>query len=282
MLSRVKWCIDATFSSLSFCNELHLAQFRKAFQRVKNKKKFSEEELEIIRQVLTIREELLLSEDKIFSHNNKGTETERPVKEECRLSSLAHEWGLLLFSLIRQFKPAHSLELGTNLGVSGLYQVAAMKLNEKGLFYTFDANSSLLSIAKTNFKKIDGRRVKVTAGMFQNTLPVFLNEFKHQFDFALIDGHHQKGPTINYFRQLTPCLAKNSILVFDDIRWNREMQEAWEEIYNSEVVDYSFDFSKLGICVCKSDRPLPHKKYFKIIFKLISANLPVIRDIGRD
>ena len=62
-------------------------------------------------------------------------------------------WSLLLFKLIREFKPLNSVELGTCLGISGAYQAAAQKLNKSGRLITLEGAKSLASLAEKNLQK---------------------------------------------------------------------------------------------------------------------------------
>src|SRR5438067_9426533 len=46
-----------------------------------------------------------------------GTAVERGVAQICKAAATPRLWGTLQFGLIRQFKPAVCLELGTSLGI---------------------------------------------------------------------------------------------------------------------------------------------------------------------
>jgi predicted O-methyltransferase YrrM len=48
-------------------------------------------------------------------------------------SSKSRNWALLLYHLLRRFRPTSCVELGTCLGLSGAYQAAALKSNGAGL-----------------------------------------------------------------------------------------------------------------------------------------------------
>ena len=65
----------------------------------------------------------------------------------------------------------------------------------------------------------------------------------------LLDGNHQKDPTIEYFQKLKECISNPAVFIIDDIYYNTEMTEAWEVIKNDKEVNYSIDMYKLGIIV---------------------------------
>jgi hypothetical protein len=63
---------------------------------------------------------------------NRGKVVTRTVGEVSKGASKPYFWSLLLFKLIRKFRPSICLELGTCLGISASFQAAALKLNGIG------------------------------------------------------------------------------------------------------------------------------------------------------
>lgn len=61
---------------------------------------------------------------------NKGKVEFRIVSDICRTASKHSLWSVLLFKLIRKFKPTKCLELGINLGIIGSYQAAVLGLTD--------------------------------------------------------------------------------------------------------------------------------------------------------
>jgi predicted O-methyltransferase YrrM len=81
-------------------------------------------------------------------------------------------------------------------------------------------------------------------------------------DFAFIDGNHRKEPTEKYFNELLAKTNNDSILVFDDIHWSREMEAAWDTIKNSPAVTCSIDLFFIGIVFFRKE--FKEKQHFKI------------------
>ena len=48
-------------------------------------------------------------------------------------------------------------------------------------------------------------------------MELIISEIK-PIDFVFIDGHHEEGATLNYFKIIAPSLSYYAILGFDDIR----------------------------------------------------------------
>ena len=66
-------------------------------------------------------------------------------------------------------------------------------------------------------------------------------------DFAFIDGNHRLEPTLRYFHQVLPYTNDQSVLVFDDIHWSSEMEQAWDHIKSHTAVTSSIDLFFIGI-----------------------------------
>ena len=195
---------------------------------------------------------------------NKGCITVEIVGNISKSASITlPPWSLLLFKLIREFKPLKCLELGTSLGLSAAYQAAALELNKKGQLYTLEGADSLASIAQNNLDKLNLTRFQITVGRFVDTLSGILKELK-QIDHVLIDGHHSERATLNYFEKIVPFLSDKSIMVFDDIYWSHGMQRAWRKISDDNRVQASIDMASMGICIFS--KQIKTKKRFQITF----------------
>ena len=139
------------------------------------------------------------------------------VGEVCRFGSKSPFWSFLLYNLVREFKPAVCIELGTCLGISASYQAVALSLNKAGKIVTIEGAKTLAKYAEQNIETIGLENVRVVAGRFQDVLDEVLNE-SSPIDFAFIDGHHDEKATMRYFEQIISFLSNQPrVLVFDDI-----------------------------------------------------------------
>lgn len=184
----------------------------------------------------------------------------KKVRQVCH-ENQPYFWSLLLFKIIREFKPSIGIELGTSLGISGAYQASAQKLNKKGRFITLEGAESLASIARRNFQSLALDNAHVVTGRFQDTLPGVLKE-QGPIDYAFIDGHHDEGATTAYFEQMLPHLSKKSVVILDDISWTAGMRRAWKKIKENERVKIALDLKMIGICVL--DETVEEKYEFRI------------------
>jgi len=185
-------------------------------------------------------------------HQDKGLQNIRTISEVYQSAACPSKWGELFYKIILEFKSKSCLELGTNLGVSGCYQIAAQKLNKEGKFITIEGSDELAKIAKNNFKSLDYTNYEIVTGRFSDTLPSILSQH-NEFDFVFIDGHHDKDATLQYFEQIYPSLKNFAIICFDDINWSEGMQAAWSKIYQDQRIKISFDLYKMGICLVNKE-----------------------------
>ena len=215
----------------------------------------STEEQRWVDRIEALREQLLHSTETLPIEDwglptdaTVGATVQRPVSRICRSAATPPLWGLLMFALIRHFKPNSCLELGTSLGISSAYQGAALELNGKGRLITMEGAAALAGMARRNFKQTGINRIDVVAGRFQDTLETTLAKAE-TVDFAFIDGHHDEAATQQYFKQIFPYLTPNAVVVFDDISWSEGMRNAWSDIIRSYRVRTAVDLAKWGICL---------------------------------
>ena len=100
-------------------------------------------------------------------------------------------------------------------------------------------------------------------GDFQQTLPAFLSTVK-QIDLAFIDGNHRKAPTLEYFSKLLSLSTPSTVLIFDDIHWSAEMEEAWFAIQQHSAVTLTIDLFFIGLVFINPDFKV--KQHFSIRF----------------
>lgn len=186
----------------------------------------------------------------------------RTIGETCRIASVPYKWSLLLFKLIREFRPSVCVELGTCLGISAAYQAAALEMNRWGRLVTLEGADCLASLAMRNFDHLGLGRHSTVVGRFQDTLEGVLRE-NAPIDFVFIDGHHEEHPTVAYFRQFAPHLSDGAVLVFDDIHWSPGMDRAWRRIRTDGNIKLALDAYRVGICIV-ANSPTADRTYFRV------------------
>jgi predicted O-methyltransferase YrrM len=220
--------------------------------------RFSADEQNIINRILILRNELSRNQTEIVlqdfgvgsgSRGKKGAG--RKVSEIYRTSAVPHHWGLLLFQLVRAWRPNRILELGTNLGVSACYIQCALDLNgNDARLTTLEGDPTLAAIAKANLTKVSSHGVDVVVGRFDDVLPTVLQN--QAYDMVFIDGHHEERAMVRYYGAIRPHVYKSAVMVFDDLYlWNRALRRAWKHVVRSESGSVVVDLGKFGIIVSK-------------------------------
>ncbi|MDR1719331.1 MAG: class I SAM-dependent methyltransferase [Dysgonamonadaceae bacterium] len=160
-------------------------------------------------------------------------------------------WGLLLYNLVKYFKPNLIVELGTCIGISAAYQATAQKFNDKGVLYTIEGSNNIAAIARKNFAELGLEHVTSCCGKFADVLPGIFETANHRIDYVFIDGHHEEKATIAYFYSFLPHLSAEALLVFDDIAWSQGMKSAWKTIKSDPHVTMAIDMKTIGLCYVK-------------------------------
>jgi len=178
----------------------------------------------------------------------------RKVSHIASRSSVPEKTGQLLFRMVRHYKPANVLELGTALGISTLYLALA---NADARIITLEGCAGIAELAKENYNRFGLDNIEQHLGSFESTLKPALDSLP-AVDFAFIDGNHRYEPTIRYFEAILSKIQNDSIIVFDDIYWSREMMRAWKQIRLHPQVRVSIDLFRIGVVFFREEMSRQH------------------------
>jgi predicted O-methyltransferase YrrM len=215
------------------------------------------EQVEQLRRKL-LADTRLLEVDDLGAGSSMTKNKLRSVAAMAKHAAKPGSFGQLLFRVARYYQPGIVLELGTSLGLSTAYLSLA---NPASHIVTIEGSESIAAIARHNFLEMGLKNIQVTVGHFDNTLPDILRDLS-TVDFVFIDGNHRQAPTENYFRLLLSKVSHNSILVFDDIHWSKEMEAAWETIKNHSSVTCTIDLFFAGFVFFRKE--IMQKQHFDI------------------
>jgi len=196
-----------------------------------------------------------------FGAGSSVIKTNKRVVSAIAASSLKpKKYAQLLYRMVKYYKPETIVELGTSFGITTAYLASA---NATSTIFTCEGSAAIASIAKQNFEKLKLKNVQLTEGDFTSTLPPLLSDLK-TVNFAFADGNHRKEPTLDYFQQLLKHSTATTILVFDDIHWSAEMEEAWQTIKQHPSVTLTIDLFFIGLVFINPDLKIP--QHFSIRF----------------
>lgn len=201
------------------------------------------EVVESLRKQL-LRDESVLQIRELGAGSATGAGTERTVASIARNAAKPRRLAQLLFRIARFYQSKQVLELGTSLGISTAY--LSLAGNQRGTnVTTMEGSPEVAARARENFRQL-GLSPQQVEGNFDDTLPAWIAA-GHRPDLVFIDGNHRQEPSERYFRQLLPLVHNDTILVFDDIHWSPEMEQAWETIRSHTAVRCSVDLFFVGL-----------------------------------
>jgi predicted O-methyltransferase YrrM len=184
----------------------------------------------------------------------------RYVKDIAASSLKPAKYAQLLYRMVKYYQPGKIVELGTSFGITSSY-LANGKVSAG--VYTLEGAPAIAAIARDNFQQMDLKNITLVEGSFDDTLPKLLGSIS-EIDFAFVDGNHKKVPTVQYFDQLLQKASPKAILVFDDIHWSSEMEEAWQTIQQHPSTTLTIDLFFIGIVFINPDFKV--KQHFQIRF----------------
>ena len=210
-----------------------------------------------------IRKRLLQSKAEIevedFGAGSTVLKTKKRVVSKMAASSLKpRRFAQLLHRIVQCYQPKTIVELGTSFAVTTAYLATA---NQNSTVFTLEGSPAIAAIARKNFEQLSLSNIRLIEGSFEKTLDPLLASLD-SVDLAFIDGNHKKMPTLEYFEKFLAKSHNDTILIFDDIHWSKEMEEAWEQIKQHPSVTLSLDLFFIGIIFFKTEFKV--KQQFKL------------------
>lgn len=198
--------------------------------------------IEALRKKLLADPAAITVED-LGAGSSKTRSSTRKVASIAKNAAKPAKYGQLMYRMVRHYGAKRILEMGSSLGLTTSYLGAA---DPEARVITMEGAPAVAALARKHFSALGLANIELVEGNFDNTLPAVL-EMMPEIDFAFIDGNHRQEPTERYFNQLLPHIHNDTLLVFDDIHWSREMEAAWKHIVAHEAVTCDIDLFYIGI-----------------------------------
>jgi predicted O-methyltransferase YrrM len=184
----------------------------------------------------------------------------RIVKDIAATSLKKKKYAHLFFRIAKYYDAKTIVELGTSFGISTSYLASA---NSDSQVFTFEGAKNIAKIAAESFESLQLKNIELIEGDFKKTLPLIENRIE-KVDLLFVDGNHRKDPTLEYFNFFLSKARNNSIFIFDDIHWSKEMEEVWKQIQAHNSVTLSIDLFFIGLAFFSTDFKV--KQHFTIRF----------------
>ena len=176
----------------------------------------------------------------------------RTILKIANTAGISQKRGELLYRVVQYFHAGNILEIGTSLGLATSALSTATK---KGKVTTLEGCANTARIAQEQFKDFGFKNVKLIVGEFQDHLEKISPE---KFDLIYYDGNHQKEATLKYFELLIPTVTNDSVWIFDDIHWSKEMEQSWEIIKKNPNVTLTIDTFQWGFVFFRHEGQKEH------------------------
>jgi predicted O-methyltransferase YrrM len=200
----------------------------------------------------------LLTNDYSIEVNDLGVGSQVMKTSKRKINSIAKNSGTtskraeLLFRLSNYFKPNNILELGTSLGI-GTQALSLGNPNVK--ITTIEGCPNISKFTQERFRDLGLENVEQLTGDFSAFLPRLS---KNSYDLIFFDGNHQKEATLHYFETLLSTAHNDTLFIFDDIYWSRDMTEAWETIKQHPKVTVTIDTYFWGFIFFREEQQKEH------------------------
>lgn len=179
----------------------------------------------------------------------------RAINAIAKTSGTSLKRAKLLYRITNYLEPKQSLELGTSLGLA-TQAIALGNANNKVTSIEGCPNCS--KFAKEQITNFDIINVTFKTGEFEAILPKLAT---NKYDLIFFDGNHNKSATLNYFNDLVDKTTSDSLFIFDDIHWSKDMLEAWKTIMQHPKVTVTIDTFFWGFVFFRKEQ---HKEHFNI------------------
>jgi len=179
-----------------------------------------------------------------------GINRQMTVGELASKVAIRPKYGQVLYQLTSIYQPKTILEIGTSIGISSSYLALG---NKNGSVHCLEGSEAPLQLAKEMHQLFALTNTTYYLGDFSTTLPDLIQRLK-VVDLVFFDGNHTREATLEYFNRCMDKVSPNSIFVFDDIYWSKDMTAAWNEIKKDSRVKLTIDLYQLGICFFMTDK----------------------------
>ena len=182
----------------------------------------------------------------------------RQISKIAKTAGISSKNAKLLFRIVNYFQPKSVLEIGTSLGLA----TSALSLgNPKAKIISIEGCAETQKIAKEMLHVASCTLQKENINFVTEEFSKYLSTYNTQpttYNFIYFDGNHSKKATLAYFELLLPTITNETVWIFDDIHWSKDMEEAWEVIKNHPKVTVTMDTFQWGIVFFREEQEKEH------------------------
>ena len=211
-------------------------------------------------EILKKHRKSLLANENTIEVTDFGAGSRVFKSNQRKISAIAKNAGIspkrakLLFRITNYFQPESILEIGTSLGLA----TTAISLgNKNSKVITLEGCSETMSVAKKQCQLQNLNNIEFVNTKFEDFLTAD-NRQPTTYNFIYFDGNHSKKATLEYFELLLPTISNETVWIFDDIHWSKDMEDAWEIIQNHPKITVTIDTFQWGIVFFRKQQEKEH------------------------
>lgn len=221
---------------------------------------YNKKTLSVYNQLQQYRADLFANKDHIevtdFGAGSRVFKSsKRQISAIAKTAGITTKRAQLLARLAQYFNFNQVLELGTSLGLASS---AIAFANPKTNITTLEGCPETAAIARTQFKTHQLHNINSVTTDFSD----YLSTNTQDYDLVYFDGNHQKDATLAYFNTLVQQATNDTVYIFDDIHWSKDMEDAWATIKNHPKVTVTIDTFYWGFVFFRGENK--HKEHFII------------------
>ncbi len=229
-----------------------------------DKKKYKEySNLKKYRKSLLVNNETIEVTDfgagsRVFNSNT------RAISKIAKTAGISSKRAKLLFRIVNYFQPYTILEIGTSLGLAtsalslGLEaNTNIAKQNKNAKITTLEGCINTYKHCKLQLQKFNFNNITAINTEFSRYLTSQHPKPNTQ-DLIYFDGNHSKKATLEYFELLLHTITNDSVWIFDDIHWSKDMEETWKTIQVHPKVTVTIDTFQWGIVFFRTEQKKEH------------------------
>lgn len=173
----------------------------------------------------------------------------RAVNQIAKNAGISTDRAKLLFRIVNYFQPKNILEIGTSLGLA----TSSLALNDFSEVTTLEGCPETMNQCQLQLQKFNVKNVICINTEFSKLLTTY-NLKPKTYNLIYFDGNHSKQATLEYFELLLPTIDNETVWIFDDIHWSKEMEETWEIIKKHPKVTVTVDTFQWGFVFFRSEQ----------------------------
>ena len=178
----------------------------------------------------------------------------RQISKIAKTAGISSKRAKLLFRVVNYFQPTTILEIGTSLGLA----TSALSLgNKNAKLTTLEGCAKTQEIAQNQCLLQNLSNIEFITSKFEDYLVNCKLNTEH-CKLIYFDGNHSKKATLDYLELLLPTITNETIWLFDDIHWSKDMEEAWEIIKKHPKVKVTIDTFQWGFVFFREEQEKEH------------------------